>query len=167
MHYSKIFFQDTVNGEGNRVTLFVSGCNHGCHGCWAPETWDFKYGVEYTSDLEQKIIDTLNLDFYSGLSILGGDPLSRRNRPTIYNLVQRVKSECKNNNIWIWTGYTYEECIIHNDISEILSYCDILVDGKFDKNLYSSDILYRGSSNQRIIDVHQSLNLQKVINYLP
>lgn len=163
MHYSKIYFQDTVNGPGNRVTLFVSGCNHGCQGCWAPETWNFKYGTKYTMDVENELIQKLNTEYYTGLSILGGDPLAKGNRNTILNLVQRIKIECPSRDVWVWTGYTYEECIQNKDISSILPYIDVLVDGKFNEKLYSMDLLYRGSSNQRLVDVQSSLDLQKVV----
>lgn len=150
MNYAQLNLFDTVNGDGCRVSLFVSGCNHACKGCWSEETWNYKYGTEYTKAIEDQIINTLNTEFYSGLSLLGGDPLAKHNLNSVLNLVKRVKAECTNNNIWLWTGY-YNDEITDSTRLEILEYVDVLIDGRFEEDKKDLTLKYRGSSNQNII----------------
>ena len=150
MYYSQLNLFDTVNGDGCRVSLFVSGCNFGCKGCWNPETWDFKNGSEFTKEIEDSIINTLNGNsFYSGLSLLGGDPLAKRNLDSVLQLVKRVKTECTSNNIWLWTGY-YLDDIKDEKRLEILENVNVVVDGPYVQELRNLELRYRGSSNQTI-----------------
>ena len=150
MYYSQLNLFDTVNGDGCRVSLFVSGCNFGCKGCWNPETWDFKNGTEFTKEIEDSIINTLNSNsFYSGLSLLGGDPLAKRNLDPVLQLVKRVKTECTSNNIWLWTGY-YLGDIKDEKRLEILENVNVVVDGPYVQELRNLELRYRGSSNQTI-----------------
>ena len=156
MYFSQLNLQDTINGEGNRVSLFVSGCNHACKGCWNPETWNFKNGAEYTPEIEDRIIKTLNSSsYYAGLSLLGGDPLAKRNFNTVLSLVQRVKEECKDKSIWLWTGFTHEELVLDVLRKEILQYIDVLIDGLYVEVLRDLTLPYRGSSNQNIIHIQE------------
>lgn len=155
MYYAGLDKYSTENGPGIRVSLFVSGCRHKCKGCFNKEAWDFKYGKEYTSDTMWEILNILNQnkEWYSGLSLLGGDPLEPENRDVLLPLVQKVR-EIPNMTIWVWTGKLYEK-LTYGD-TMFLSYCDVLVDGPFIEKLYSPNLKYRGSSNQRVIDLRRS-----------
>lgn len=155
MYYAGLDKYSTENGPGIRVSLFVSGCRHKCKGCFNKEAWDFKYGKEYTSDTMQEILNILNQnkEWYSGLSLLGGDPLEPENRDVLLPLIQKVR-EIPNMTIWVWTGKLYEK-LTYGD-TMFLSYCDVLVDGPFIEKLYSPNLKYRGSSNQRVIDLRRS-----------
>ena len=150
MHYSQLNLFDTVNGDGCRVSLFVSGCNFGCKGCWNPETWNFKNGNQFTEELLDDIINTINCNpFYSGVSLLGGDPLAKRNLDAVLHICKRIKAECTNNNIWLWTGY-YLNDIQDAKRTEILQYVNVVVDGPYVEELRDLSLRYRGSSNQTI-----------------
>lgn len=155
MYYAGLDKYSTENGPGIRVSLFVSGCRHKCKGCFNKEAWNFKYGKEYTSDTMQEILNILNQnkEWYSGLSLLGGDPLEPENRDVLLPLVQKVR-EIPNMTIWVWTGKLYEK-LTYGD-TMFLSYCDVLVDGPFIEKLYNPNLKYRGSSNQRVIDLRRS-----------
>ena len=160
MNYAGLFFVDTANGVGLRTNLFVSGCTHHCEGCFNRDTWDFNYGQEYTKETEDKIIESLKPNHIAGLTILGGEPMELANQQAVRNLVERVRQECPHSTIWIYSGYTYEELTdisnkrcYSDDTDVILSNIDILVDGEFilaEKNLSHR---FKGSSNQRVIDV--------------
>lgn len=167
MKYADIKKYDISNGVGIRVSLFVSGCNHHCKGCFNAEAWDFNYGNDFTNDTIAEIIDSLNPDYINGLSLLGGEPLDPKNQEGILTLLRKVKEVYPNKNIWCYSGYLYEyllEDAKTNDIlKEILSYLDILVDGKFDIDKKDITLLFRGSSNQRIIDVKKSLENKKIV----
>lgn len=155
MYYAGLDKYSTENGPGIRVSLFVSGCRHKCKGCFNKEAWNFKYGKEYTSKTTNEILNILNQnkEWYSGLSLLGGDPLEPENRDVLLPLVQKVR-EIPNMTIWVWTGKLYEK-LTYGD-TMFLSYCDVLVDGPFIEKLYSPNLKYRGSSNQRVIDLRRS-----------
>ena len=155
MYYAGLDKYSTENGPGIRVSLFVSGCRHKCKGCFNKEAWDFKYGKEYTSKTREEVLSILNQnkEWYSGLSLLGGDPLEPENRDVLLPLVQKVR-EIPNMTIWVWTGKLYEH-LTYGD-TMFLSYCDVLVDGPFIEKLYSPNLKYRGSSNQRVIDLRRS-----------
>ena len=169
MNYCKIKDCDIADGLGVRVSLFVSGCTNHCKGCFQPETWDFDYGKEFTKDIEDEIIKLMNKDYINGLTLLGGDPFEPRNQYVIYNLLKRVKNELSEKNIWAYTGFLYEDILNnekypHTEYSKrILEMIDILVDGKFEESLHSPALKFRGSSNQRIIQVKESLKENKVI----
>lgn len=161
MHYGKIRDCDIANGEGVRVSLFVSGCRNHCKNCFQPETWDFCYGTPYTEETEYNIIQLLSKPYIQGLTILGGEPLEPENQRGLVQLLRKVRLELPEKNIWCYTGYTLEQ--IQTDGSPcrcevtdtFLSMIDVLVDGRFVEELKDITLKFRGSSNQRIIDMKQ------------
>ena len=171
MNYADIKIADVANGQGVRVSLFVSGCNHHCKGCFNAQAWDFNYGKQFTEEDIDKIITELDHPYVAGLSILGGEPLEYQNQKGLLPLLKRVEEKFPNKNIWCYTGYTFDKDIVGNMFSnwnetkELMSYIDVLVDGKFDENKKDLNLKFRGSSNQRIIDVPKSLKVHKVIPY--
>ena len=171
MNYADIKIADVANGLGVRVSLFVSGCNHHCKGCFNEEAWDFNYGKEFTNDTIDEIIKDLNNPYIAGLSLLGGEPLEYENQKGILPLVKKVKQTYPEKNIWCYTGFTFDKDVIDGmckkweDTKELLSYIDVIVDGKFEEDKKDLSLRFRGSSNQRIIDVQKSLKENKVILY--
>lgn len=156
MNYHDIQKCDMLNGNGIRVTLFVSGCNHHCKNCQNPETWNPKSGIPFDENALNEIYDELKLDYIDGLTLSGGDPMNEANIDDIYTLVSKIKKDFPDKTIWIYTGYTYDE--LKNDNTEngekrrkILEKCDVLVDGKFVEELKDINYPYAGSTNQRII----------------
>ncbi|CAH0536911.1 anaerobic ribonucleoside-triphosphate reductase-activating protein [Vibrio marisflavi] len=150
MNYHKYYPVDVVNGEGTRCTLFVSGCEHQCRGCYNQSTWSPSSGKRYSHELEEQIIADL-LDSRikrKGLSLSGGDPLHPKNLDAILQLVTRVKKECQGKDIWMWTGYTLEQ--LDSKQKQIVDMVDVLVDGKFDQERADPSLVWRGSSNQII-----------------
>lgn len=150
MNYSTIIIDDLINGEGVRVSLFVSGCSHGCDECFNEEAWDYRYGNIFGEEEVQKILNACSKSYVSGLSLLGGDPLMPKNVSTCIELCKRFKDAYPDKNIWCWSGYTLEE-IQENHARDILQYIDVLVDGKFVKELKNLKLPFRGSENQRLI----------------
>lgn len=150
MYYHSYKQVDVVNGEGTRCTLFVSGCVHQCRGCYNQSTWRIDSGHLFTKDLEDQIIADLNDTRIKrrGLSLSGGDPLHPANITAILALVKRVREECPGKDIWAWTGYLLDE--LSDEQKEVVTYLDVLVDGKFEQELYDPELLWRGSSNQVI-----------------
>ena len=170
MNYATVKDHDTANGYGIRVSLFVSGCTHHCKECFNEEAWDFNYGEPYTQDVEDKIIEYLKRDYIRGLTLLGGEPMEKVNQRGLINLLRRVKKEVPNKDIWCYSGYTFDVDIlptngkVHIEVTdEILSYLDVLVDGEFVVALKNLRLKFRGSSNQRLIDVKKSLKQNKVV----
>lgn len=152
MNYGKINKTDIANGPGVRVSVFVSGCDRRCPGCFNPETWNFGYGDKYTSDTVDEILEALAPDYISGLTVLGGEPLHRVNYPEVLTLCYRVKRTYPNKTIWIYTGDTYENI---SNLS-IFGFIDVLVDGAFIEAKKDITLKFRGSRNQRLIDVQAS-----------
>lgn len=150
MRIAKIRQQDIANGPGLRVSVFVQGCTHHCDGCFNPETWDFTGGHEFTQSMMEKIIELGMDNHITGYSVLGGEPFQQ---PEIGLLLRNIK-EHTGKPIWLWTGYTWET--IPEEHKEHLKYVDVLVDGRYDKAL-KKPLRFRGSANQRIIDVQESL----------
>jgi len=150
MNYHQYHPIDVVNGPGTRSTLFVSGCEHNCKGCYNQSTWSLRSGHSYTQDLENRIIADLNDTRIPkrGLSLSGGDPLHPQNVSAILHLVKRVKQECTDKDIWLWTGYLLSE--LSEAQKQVLEYIDVLIDGKFIKELADPSLDWRGSSNQVI-----------------
>lgn len=149
MNYHNIVHCDMRNGTGLRVTLFVSGCNHHCKGCHNPQTWDPNSGIEFDGATKQELFAELNKDYISGVTFSGGDPLFPSNREVILSLCKEIKTLYPNKNIWLYTGYRYEQ-VKH---LEILKYIDVLVDGKYVEKLRSVNLPWVGSSNQKVIYV--------------
>ena len=162
MRYSKIRPYDIANGPGVRTTLFVSGCTHDCRGCFNKEQQSFSYGNVFTQEEENKIIELVKREGIRGINILGGEPMQQTMDSTLVNLLKRIKSET-NKSIWLWSGYLYEDIIADKKRLEILKYVDVLVDGQFKEQLKDIRLKHRGSSNQRIIDVQQSLKNNVII----
>lgn len=160
MNYCNIKYYDIANGEGVRLTLFVSGCRNHCKGCFQPETWDFNYGNEFTKEIENNIMEELSNWCYDGLTLLGGDPFEPENQKVINPFLKRVKNRFPEKNIWCYTGYLYDKDLIPggkcftDDTEEILKNIDVLVDGPFIEELKDISLKFRGSSNQRIIYLH-------------
>ena len=161
MKYASIRNLDIANGDGVRCTIFVSGCEHRCKNCFNPETWNFDYGKEFTEDTLQLLLDLAKPSHISGLSILGGEPLHPRNRQTVLELVKQFKSVYPEKTIWLWTGFLWED--VAPDLVD--SGIDVVVDGQFKEELKDLRLKYRGSSNQRVIDVQKSLAADEVILY--
>ena len=161
MYYAQIRKYDVANGPGVRSSLFVSGCTHQCPGCFNQEYQQFKYGSPWTKEIEEQFINQLKDPNISGVTIIGGEPLDQIQDEDLLNLVKRIKIET-GLNLWIYSGYTFEEIIQHPKRHAILSYCDVLVDGKFIADLKDWKLRFRGSQNQRIIDIGLSLKTGQV-----
>lgn len=151
LKYTKILNCDIANGPGFRVSLFVSGCSLHCKGCFNPQAWDFNCGQPFSIKVQNKILELLKPDYIKGLSILGGNPTEPQNEPELIEFVKRVKQFFPNKDIWLWSGHTYEELLARND--ELLKYCDVLIEGPFIESLKDYTIPWRGSTNQRIINL--------------
>lgn len=164
MYYGNIKYYDISNGDGVRTSLFVSGCNHHCKGCFNEVAWDFYYGKEFSYNTLKEILDSLKPDYIAGLSILGGEPLDYKNINAVSTIVEVVRKSFPNKSIWVYTGYTYEELLERNNLftSLILNKIDVLVDGKFIEELKDISLKFRGSSNQRIIDMNKTRELGEI-----
>ena len=167
MHFASIKNCDIANGVGVRISLFVSGCTHHCHNCFNQEAWDFNYGQEFTKTQEDQIIDLLKPDYIAGLSLLGGEPMEDLNQKGLLPFVKRVKQIYPNKTIWCYSGYTYEYLLEKSKTQEytkeLLSLIDVLVDGKYVEELHYLSLRFRGSSNQRIIDVPKTLQQNEIV----
>lgn len=159
MHYSTIKDCDIANGIGVRITLFVSGCTNHCKNCFQPQTWDFNYGEPFTEETEEKLLEMLKPDYINGLTLLGGEPMEPQNQRALVPFLKKVREAYPNKNIWCFTGFTYE--VLKTDGShprcevtdEMLSLIDVLVDGRYVDELKDLTLQFRGSSNQRLIDM--------------
>lgn len=160
MRYAKIRAFDIANGYGVRTTLFVSGCSHKCEGCFNVEAQSFSYGEIWNEDIEKEFMSYVNNPNIVGVNILGGEPLEQDN--SLDNLLIRIKKET-NKNIWLWSGYTYEEIINSHKKLKTISLVDVLVDGRFILKERDLMLKFRGSRNQRVIDVKKSLKENKLI----
>ena len=171
MNYATVKYFDIANGLGIRTSLFVSGCTHHCKNCFNSEAWDFNYGQPFDDKIEQDIINSLKNPFCDGLSLLGGEPFEPSNQKGLLPFLKRAKKEIPNLNIWCYTGYLFDEELLKDsrakteDTLEMLKLIDVLVDGKFVEELKNLNLRFKGSSNQRIIDVKKSLEENKVILY--
>ncbi len=169
MNYATIKTHDIANGPGVRVSLFVSGCTHHCKGCFNPEAWNFNYGTPFTAQVEAKILEDLSPWYIRGLSLLGGEPFEVQNQLALLGLVKKVKERYPEKTIWCYTGYDYEQDILAGRLGdwavtgELLKYLDVLVDGEFVEAKKDLTLRFRGSSNQRVIDVQKSLEADQVI----
>ncbi|MBQ8921874.1 MAG: anaerobic ribonucleoside-triphosphate reductase activating protein [Oscillospiraceae bacterium] len=162
MNVANIKKVDIADGIGVRVSLFVSGCTHHCKNCFNPETWNFDYGMPYTAETEQEIIDALKPGYIRGLTLLGGEPFEPENQRVLVNLLRRVRSELPEKDIWSYSGYTFEELTGESRArcevtDEMLSMLDVLVDGEYVDALRNIRLRFRGSENQRVLDVQKSL----------
>lgn len=169
MHYADIKKADIANGLGVRVSVFVSGCHHQCKNCFNKEAWDFNYGKEFTQKEIDKVLEELDHPYVAGLSLLGGEPLEYINQQGLLPLVKQVKEKFPDKNIWCYTGYTFETDVMDHmykswkETPELLSYIDVMVDGKFVEEKKNAKLRFRGSSNQRILDVPKSVREKKAV----
>lgn len=169
MHYGELKNCDIANGEGVRISLFVSGCTNHCKNCFQPETWDFEYGKLFDKSVEDKIIEMLRPDYINGFSLLGGEPFEPQNQRDVLPLIKKIKQIYPKKTIWVYSGFTFEElrtpgshpnCEVTEDI---LRNIDILVDGRFVEEKKDISLRFRGSSNQRIIDMPNTLKSGNVV----
>ena len=168
MNYGAIKKCDIANGVGVRTVLFVSGCTHHCKGCFQPETWNFDYGEKYTKETEDEIIESLRPDYVVGITLLGGEPFEPENQRELVKLLRRIKKELPQKTVWSFSGYTYEEltgdsravCEVTN---EMLSMLDVLVDGEFVEAKRNISLRFRGSENQRLIDMNKTRKEGKIV----
>lgn len=162
MRYNKIRTIDISNGIGIRVSIFVQGCDFHCKGCFNPETWNFDGGKEFTDETLSTLINLCRKFYIKGLSILGGEPLNEKNLDGVLQIVKTFKENFPNKDIWLWSGFKFEDIIKKEKRKEILKYINYLVDGQFVEKLKSLKLNFRGSSNQRIIDVQESLKINEI-----
>ena len=173
MYYGEIKKCDIANGEGVRVSLFVSGCTHHCPGCFNQDTWDFDYGKEYTQETEEEILNALAPDYINGLSLLGGEPFEPQNQAVLVELLRKVKERYPRKNIWCYSGYLFDKELLSESrarceyTDEMLSMLDVLVDGRFVETPKDIRLVFRGSSNQRVIDVQKSLEAGEIVLWEP
>lgn len=160
MNYAQIRRYDVANGPGIRSTIFVTGCTHNCYNCFNKEYQDFNYGKAWTEKETREVIEYLKLDEVKGLTLLGGEPF--QNEVDLLKVVKDIKKEVQKG-IWVFSGYTYEEILRDKNKTKLLKECDVLVDGRFVEGLKDLSLRFRGSSNQRIIDIKKSLAANKVI----
>ena len=169
MNYGEIKKWDIANGYGVRVSLFVSGCRNHCENCFNRDTWDFSYGLPFTEKTSEEILEALKPDYISGLSLLGGEPFEPENQPQLLDLTNLIKYRYPNKTIWCYTGFTLEE--LGNDtcrantpyIKKLLENIDVLVDGRYVEALKNISLQFRGSENQRVIDLKETLKTGKII----
>ena len=163
MKYAQIREMDVTNGSGIGVALFTQGCPYHCKNCFNPETWDFDKGIDWTKETENNIIELLKPEYITRLSILGGEPLVERNIAPLTALLKRVKGIYPDKQVWLYTGGDFE--VLEGLYEEIFQYIDILIDGRYIVDLRDYKLKWRGSSNQRIIDVQKSLKEGETILY--
>lgn len=169
MHIGEIITADSANGPDIRVSIFVSGCTNHCKGCFQPQTWDFEFGKMYDEQMEAFIIKELSKGYHKGLTILGGEPFEPSNQEVLIDLIRRVRTELPNRNIWMYTGFTYDRDLVPGGCrytavtDEILDSIDVLVDGRFEEELKNLNLNFRGSSNQRIIDMKETRKKNEIV----
>lgn len=173
MNYCNIKKYDIANGEGVRTTLFVSGCTNHCEHCFQPETWDFDYGQRFTKEVEDEIIKSLEPYYVNGLTLLGGEPFEPKNQPALTEFLRRVRKEMPNKSVWCFTGFTLDGELLKDGAyprteytDEMLSMIDVLVDGRFVNSLKNISLRFRGSSNQRVIDMNETRRTGKIVLYM-
>ena len=169
MNYAAIKNCDIANGPGVRVSLFVSGCTHRCKGCFNEVAWDFNYGSPFTQEVTDEILQMLAPDYVKGLTLLGGEPFEPANQPTIVEFLRQLKAEYPTKSVWAFTGYLFDKDILGGKLGpweiteEYLSYLDVLVDGPFVEAKKNLSLRFRGSENQRLIDVPASLEQGEIV----
>ena len=172
MHVANVKFYDIANGEGVRTSLFVSGCRHHCKNCFNAEAWDFTFGTPYTKKTEEEIIASLAPDYIAGLTVLGGEPFEPENQAEVLSLVTAVKSRYPHKTVWVYSGFTYEELLSGSRAATdtaraLLQQIDVLVDGRFIEEQKNISLAFRGSENQRLIDLPKTLQGNTIVLYQP
>ena len=165
MRYAQIRSMDISNGEGVGIALFVQGCHLRCYNCFNPETWDFNGGKEWNEDIENQFIELAKRPYIKRVSILGGEPLADENIQDVLNIVNKIRLLLPDKKIWLYTGYRFEECLGHIIRKEIILKCDVLVDGRYVDSQRDITLRWRGSMNQRAIDVQASLQNKEIVLY--
>ncbi len=169
MNYAEIKNVDIANGPGVRISLFVSGCPHHCKGCFNEVTWDFTYGKPYTQETINHILELLKPDYIKGITFLGGEPMAPSNQESVLNTMRQIKEHYTNKDIWLYTGYLLDTDIMRKMVDtlphtrEILSYIDVLVDGPFIEEQKNLNLQFKGSENQRIIDMKKTLSSGSIV----
>lgn len=169
MKYATIKEIDVANGPGIRVSLFVSGCTHHCKGCFNPETWNFNYGDDFTPEVEDRILEAMKPAYIKGFSLLGGEPFEPQNQEALLPFLHRVKAAYPDKTIWCYSGYDFEKDMLTGNLGpwevthEMLTLIDVLVDGEFVLEKKNPNLRFRGSENQRVIRVADSLNSDTVV----
>ena len=159
MRYNKIRKMDISNGPGVRVSVFMQGCEFHCKNCFNPETWDFEGGKEFNNETIDDVLNLCGQSYIKGLSILGGEPLHPKNIEATTKLAKAFKDKYPNKNVWVWSGFKFDEDLKDK---EVLNYIDVLVDGRYSDELHDPTLKWKGSSNQRVIDVQKSLKDNKI-----
>ncbi|WP_437130339.1 anaerobic ribonucleoside-triphosphate reductase activating protein [Peptostreptococcus russellii] len=165
MRYNKIRRYDVTNGPGVRTTIFVSGCTHNCEDCFNKELQDFEYGDIWSQKSENEFIDYVSNPMVVGINVLGGEPLQQIMDDSLLDLLKRVKNEFPEKSIWLWTGDLFEEAIENEKKLAIIEQVDVIIDGQFQKDKRNIKLKYRGSENQRVIDVKESLEKDEIVEY--
>lgn len=173
MYYGNIKFNDIANGIGVRTSLFVSGCTHHCVGCFNPETWDFFYGEPFKKETEEAIISSLKPEYISGITVLGGEPFEPENQKALLPFIERLRQELPNKTVWFFSGYTYEELTGKaknskcrcEETDRLLELIDVLVDGEFVESKKNISLRFRGSENQRLIDMNKTRKCGKIVKW--
>ena len=169
MNYAEIKCCDIANGPGVRISLFVSGCTHRCRNCFNQMAWDFSYGAPFTKEVEERILKELKPDYIRGLTLLGGEPMEPENQEGLLSFLERVKEQYPGKDIWCYTGYVFETDILGKMLktvpqtARILELVDVLVDGPFVEEKKDITLLFRGSSNQRLIDMKETRRMGSVV----
>ena len=169
MNYAGIKYCDIANGSGCRTVLFVSGCRNACKGCIQPQTWDFCYGKPFDEAVQQEVIDSLEPDYITGITLLGGEPFEPENQAALLPFMKKVKEKYPSKNVWAFTGYIYDKDLIPGgrkytkDTDPLLDMIDVLVDGPFVEELKDITLKFRGSSNQRVLDLKKTREHGKIV----
>ena len=172
MNFGEIKKCDIANGEGVRVSLFVSGCTHHCKGCFNAQTWDFNFGEPFTEGVEASLLEDLAPSYIVGLTLLGGEPMEPENQWALVPFLRKVKEKLPNKTIWCYTGYTLDKDLVEGGrafcevTEEMLSMMDVLVDGEFVEALKDIRLVFKGSSNQRIINLKETLKKGEIVLYM-
>ena len=168
MNYAGIKYCDIANGTGCRTVLFVSGCRNACKGCFQPQTWDFGYGEPFDEKVQKEVLDSLAPDYITGITLLGGEPFEPENQKELVPFMRKVAAQYPNKNVWAFTGYIYDKDLIAGgrrhteDTDELLSMIDLLVDGPFVEELKDITLKFRGSSNQRVLNLRETIRTGKI-----
>lgn len=168
MNYAGIKYCDIANGTGCRTVLFVSGCRNACKGCFQPQTWDFGYGELFDEKVQKEVLDSLAPDYITGITLLGGEPFEQENQKELVPFMRKVVAQYPNKNVWAFTGYIYDKDLVAGgrrhteDTDELLSMIDVLVDGPFVEELKDITLKFRGSSNQRVLDLRETIRTGKI-----
>lgn len=165
MNYHNILHDNMLNGDGLRVVLFVSGCDHHCNKCQNPQAWDTCSGIQFDLAAKEEIFEQLSKDYISGITFSGGDPLHSHNYLEVFLLINEIRKKFPSKNIWLYTGYTWEQLQNTREKMKVVVSCDVLVDGEFMQDLADVNYKWAGSTNQRVIDVQKSLRENKIVLY--